>query len=406
MRNVLQCIAVGLSLSIGLAAAQAPSTAGQAPGFWFREGVQPPPLAPVRDVPATIRKLEPITDPSRPGVFGRNLFAVVGSVPTEGLCLSVGLPLMVFEGDPDFFDPFLLWLPYTVGSSAVYDRWGSLSNSAQAANDPYEEGPVKRWNDTMSGRSLRFASPQDLFARNRTEASVEIIEARFARRETLEAYMDAQPWPRDGHVVLAEACSDTPISPAGGHSSLAEAYLFVRVAVFLPYMANVRQLPPEKRELWRQHQNELMLHEFVHLEGLMRILAESAAQLRAQAEHDRIKHEAYIASLLEIRDDSTPMFLAGAKRRKPLDAGDPQLSQYLEFIKRRFDEHAMSYHAFLGDEKDGTSAGPSRRRHDGSGDLPPYWDEARARVRLQREFDSHWQKVRAIYPDLPETPPQ
>lgn len=406
MRNVLQCIAVGLSLSIGLAAAQAPSTAGQAPGFWFREGVQPPPLAPVRDVPATIRKLEPISDPADPEVIARNLFAVVGSIPTEGLCVSVGLPLMFFEGDPDFFDPFLLWLPYTVASSTIYGQWGGLSEAAQATTDPYKEGPVKRWNDIMSGRSLTFSSPQDLFERNPTEGSVEIIEARFARRETLEAYMDAQPWPRDGKMVLAEGCGETPLSPAGGHSSLAEAYLFVRVAVFLPYMVNAGQLPPDKRELWRQHMNELMLHEFVHLEGLLRIVSESTAQLRAQAEHDRIKHEAYIASLLEFRDGSTPMFLAGAKRRKPLDDGDPQLRQYLEFINRRFDDHAMSYHAFLGDEKDGTRAGPSRRRHDGSGYLPPYWDEARARVRLQREFETHWQKVRAVYPDLPETPPQ
>ena len=51
MRNRLKCFVAALSMSMGIAAAQSPAPAGAEPEFWFRYGVRPPPLAPMRALP-------------------------------------------------------------------------------------------------------------------------------------------------------------------------------------------------------------------------------------------------------------------------------------------------------------------------------------------------------------------
>lgn len=384
-------IIIGLSMSLAASLAQASTPSGPEPTFWFR-GAKPPPVEPMRAVPEVMRTLAPIADPADHEVIAENFRKVMGAVPKEGLCMTVGLALLPFEGDEGFYHPFLQWLPYGLLAADIYNRWGTAGIAASAASDNYLDGPIlRRHQGMLSARALSFDSPQALLQGSDMNGSVEIVELRIARRETLAAYIQAYPWPDYPYTTVYEGCGAMPLATAGGHSNLADAYLFVRAVVFVPYMVDSGKLTPAARELWREHQNDTMMHEMVHLESLTRILSASADQLRAQAEHDRLKQEDYLARVAAANLPEAPLIREAAMRPKPLEAGDPQLRQYLDFIKRRFDEEAVAYHAFLGVVgKQG-----SNRRYDNSGNVPPYMDEARARARLQREFDTHEQQVRA-----------
>ncbi|WP_290890069.1 DUF922 domain-containing protein [Arenimonas sp.] len=389
MRNSLTCLVAALAMSMGIAAAQSPGAAGAEPGFWFRQGVRPPPLAPMRALPEVMRTLTPITDTADRSVIGRNVQAVFDSVPMEGVCLSLGLTLLTFEGDEDFYHPFMLWLPYALISKDVYSRWSHFTPEGNPVDDPYVEGPKRYWRPTLDTRSLYYDTPEQLARANASGGSVEIVEARFARRETIVAYADSKPWPRYPQTVTLEGCNGTPLATQGPHSNLGDAYLFVRAIMYVPYMVDSQKLSPEKRELWRQHQNDTMMHELVHLEGLLRILSDVAARLRAQAEHDRIEQADYLARFAASNVPQAPLIIEVANRPKPLNHDDQQLTAYLRFIKQRFDDHALSYHAFLGYQ--GRDA--SQRRYDNSGDLPPYMDTAQGQARLLREFEES-RKVR------------
>jgi hypothetical protein len=136
-----------------------------------------------------------------------------------------------------------------------------------------------------------------------------------------------------------------------------------------------------------------MMHELVHLEGLLRILSDIAARLRAQAEHDRVEQADYLARVAASNVPEAPLIIEVANRPKPLLHDDQQLTAYLRFIKQRFDDHAVSYHAFLGYR----GKEPSQRRYDNSGDLPPYMDAARAQARLLREFEESRQVREALF---------
>lgn len=390
MNKVWHGIFIGLSLSLAAPHSQASAPSGPEPTFWFR-GAEPPPLEPMRALPPVIGALSPITDPADPEQITRNFMTVMGAVPKEGLCMSVGLSLLPFKGDEGFYHPFLQWLPYGMLSDAIYYRWGSGGIAATEAPGDYLDGPIKRLHPGFSARTVFYASPQAMLSQARMNGSVELVELRIGKKKTLADYVNAYPWPPYPHTTVYHGCGFEPLSPEGGHSSLANAFLFVRAVVFVPYMVDSDQLSPKARELWREHQNNTMMHEMVHLESLMRTVSMSAAQLRAQAEHDRIKHQARLAMLDRLANGDSIIAREAALRPKPLEAGDTQLIRYLDFIKRRFDEEAVAYHAFL----DIAYNKNTDRRYDNSGTLPPYMDVERANARLQQEFDTHEAQVRA-----------
>lgn len=401
MKHPSQGIILGLSLLLGVPTALGTTVPGPAPTTWFIGDSRPPAVPPMRALPEVMRTLTPLASPTDRQVIADNFHKIMESEPTHGLCVSVALVLLPFDGDEGFYHPFLQWFPYALISGDIYSRWGPLGVAQSTPATP-ADGIVRRWQAGQDPRRLSFASPQDLLARSDMAASVELVEARFATRAAIEADAVAHPWPRYPNSIRHEGCNSTPLSPAGGHSYLADAYLFVRAVVFLPYMANSEELSPRARALWLEQQNNTMMHEMVHLHALVRILSESTAQLKAMAEYSRASRASYIAEAQARGEPLSPRELAAFARPKPLQDGEEHLRKYLDYFKRGFDEEAVQYHAFLGYR----TGEPSRRRYDNSGDLPPYMDTVRLQARLQREFDGHEQVVREAMERLAPPPAQ